>query len=185
MTVEELFRQIGITKFDCVRWMKCPTLTSQGIYIVSTSSNPKQNLAIPTPSFDENTIKQWIDKLPDFTLGEERPAIESLKTELNKFWLSDENILYIGQTEKNLRKRICDYYKTEIGDKRPHSGGQWIKVLSNLNSLFVHYAPIEDPKNNEDKLLKYFYGQKKKYPFANLDGPYGRKKHNLKNQREK
>ena len=66
-------------------------------------------------------------------------------------------MLYIGQTiYQTLQTRIKQYYKTCLGDPKPHAGGYWIKTLSVLDTAFVHYAEICDPKSTEELLIGKF-----------------------------
>ena len=156
-----------------------------GIYIVSTSTDSGSNLGVtPEPRFDNPAIQRWIDRLPEFTIDGMKPTVKTLKKRLSEFWLPEENILYIGQTESSLSKRIGDYYRTELGARAPHSGGQWLKTLADLGSLSVYYVSVQNPKDKETALLKYFFEQAGKLPFANLKGPTGKKQHGLKYQRE-
>lgn len=184
MTVKELFSHAGISAFRCVRWgqkMNCPC---QGIYIVSNSGDPESPAAAVQPDFNDAEIRKWIDRLPGFTLDGVRPDVESLKNRLARFWFPNESVLYIGQTESDLSKRVNQYYKTELGARKPHSGGQWLKTLRRIDALYVYYAPVENPIAVESELLRYFCDKAGEYPFANLEGPNGRKRHGLKGQRD-
>lgn len=49
---------------------------------------------------------------------------------LATFWLPDEVVLYIGLAGASVRKRVRQYYRTPLGDKRPHAGGWWLKTLT-------------------------------------------------------
>lgn len=185
MTIKELFQQIGVENFDHVQWGKSFHCLSQGIYIVSTSVSLSLNSkAMSEPRFDESALRKWINRLSEFTVDGVKPTVETLKKRLAEFWLPEENILYIGQTESSLSKRIGDYYRTELGARTPHSGGQWLKTLANINSLHVYYAPVQNPKYREDELLAYFLERTGALPFANLKGPGRRKQHGLKGQRD-
>jgi hypothetical protein len=42
-------------------------------------------------------------------------------------WLADEPIVYIGQTDQTIRKRLKDFYRHKCGNPGPHAGGQVIK----------------------------------------------------------
>jgi hypothetical protein len=112
-----------------------------------------------------------------------RPTAAQLVDRLAIYWLPDEAIVYIGKAT-SLRGRVGGYYSTELGDKRPHAGGHWIKTLSNLASLTVHYAEICDGRDPEevetDMLLAFVDGVSPKVkanhpqpdlaiPFANLE----------------
>jgi hypothetical protein len=110
------------------------------------------------------------------------------------YWLPDESIIYIGKAT-TLGPRLGQYYSTPLGDKRPHAGGHWIKTLSNLNALTVHYSEIEeghDPEQLERRMLVSFSknvsAQSKALhpqptlaiPFANLEiKGVGRRNHGI------
>ena len=184
MTAKELFDQIGIQSFQSVKW-GCPVpCMGQGIYIVSSSAKADVENASPVaPLFDDAMIQRWIDRLPLFTLDGVKPTVESLKERLSEFWYPKENVLYIGMTTSSLQGRVSDYYYTPIGAKRPHSGGQWIKTLANLEQMHVYYAPSSQPKADEYAMLAYFFSKAGELPFANLEGPNGRKRHGMQKQR--
>ncbi len=118
---------------------------------------------------------------------------------MSEFWLADESILYIGKApkrsnDKGLSNRVHEYYKTPIGRRSPHSGGQWIKVLKNLDEMFVYCGLCDDPTEIEQGMLKYFmdnvsdaslsklYDKNLPLPFANIKFN-GNKKHGMYNQR--
>jgi len=148
------------------------------------------------PIFNDHEISKWIEKIPSFTIDKKKASIQTIKERLKQFWLPDESILYIGKVKRanqtGLGVRIHEYFETEIGDRGPHSGGQWIKVLKNINSLNVFYGHADDPKDIEDKMLTFFrerVSNKTKnllfyIPFANIRH-HGDKKHGMKNQRLK
>lgn len=183
-TVKDLFKQVGITECDTVKWGEtCPS-SAKGLYIVSLCADPATKSGLKTPVFNEAQIQQWIDRLPDFRIDGQRPTVASLKKRLLEFWHPTETILYIGQTGSTLKKRIGAYYRTPLGDRKPHSGGHWLKTLQNLPDLYVHYAASDNPVGDEAKMLAYFKQQAGEIPFANLEGPDGRKPHGLQNQRE-
>ena len=123
----------------------------------------------------------------------------NVKNRLAEFWLPDESILYIGKasTRKNgsgISKRIREYFSTTIGDGGPHSGGQWVKSLANLNTLTVYYGVCDDPNEIEVQMLQFFmcnvskttleglYDKRLPIPFANIKVTRN-KSHGFKNQR--
>jgi hypothetical protein len=110
---------------------------------------------------------------------------------LAEFWLPDEVVVYVGLAT-SLRSRVGGYYRTPLGARRPHAGGHFLKTLSNLTDLFVHYAPTDEPDDCEQKMLKRFCENvsaatkallrdpNRPFPFANLEHPPGtRKLHGL------
>jgi hypothetical protein len=120
-------------------------------------------------------------------------STELLHNRLQSYWLPDENILYIGQTENNLRQRIQQFYKTELGQSKPHAGGHWIKTLTILPQTSVHYLSTTNSVEIEEQLLTLFSASvsltSKQFlddpgcalPFGNLQlNRSRRKKHGIK-----
>ncbi len=115
---------------------------------------------------------------------------ERLIERLKSFWLPDETILYIGMTGSSLRRRVQDYYKTKLGDPKPHSGGHWIKTLENLGQLNIYWTATEKPEakimeqaflrtfveNVSKKSLAHLSDPNHPYPFANIELTKGTKK---------
>ena len=66
--------------------------------------------------------------------------MDELRKRIGSFWVLDQSVLYIGKAGTSVRKRIGQYYKTPLGARSPHAGGWFLKVLANLNELFVHCA---------------------------------------------
>jgi hypothetical protein len=91
-----------------------------------------------------------------------------------------------------LRTRVGAYYRTKLGDAKPHKGGWWLKTLANLSDLHVHYAATPDFKRAEEDMLRAFAeGISKRsramwpagepvMPFANLrNSEWVRRKHGI------
>ena len=189
-TVDQILAGEGLTLKGVVKWENKVNSNSSGVYIVSLSSDPFQNLGVlPCAPLSLEIIKEWLDKVKTFKLdGETDPSAEAVAFHLSQFWLADENILYIGKTDRKLGKRIEKFYLTPLGASGPHRGGHWLKVLSNLNQLFVYYAECSNAKECETRMLKLFVENvssstlkklrdpQHPYPFANLENTE-RKKH--------
>ena len=201
--VKELFTECKISEINRVSWGTVVNNKNEGIYIISTSSEPDKNYGISnTPDYNDHEIEMWINKLSNFQIDKIEVSFESLKRRLSQFWLSDENILYIGKAPKRkngdaIGNRLKEYYDTKIGDRSPHSGGQWVKVLKNLSSLYVYFGNCKYPGKIELKMFDYFmnnisqkslenlYYPKLPLPFANIRYKLGMdKKTGLKNQRK-
>lgn len=200
-TIQELFDTFNVKKINKVPWSSKIIDNYEGIYIVSLSPCYEENLPISFPSFDNAIIKMWIDNLSGFTIDNIKPTVHSLKKRLNEFWLEDESILYIGKASKRnvddgVGNRVDEYYRTKIGSRSPHSGGQWLKTLTNIKSMTVFYGNVNDSASVEIEMFDYFISKvsetslsklrDKKYPlpFANLRYKTGVDKNSgLKNQR--
>ena len=199
-TVRQLFNKFDISDFHQVNWGTAFNEKKQGVYVVSTSNNPDKHLGITDrPNFDNQQIKLWIGKLSNFQVDGNLATLTNIKNRLADFWFPDESILYIGKaptrkSESGISKRVSEYFTTIIGNGGPHSGGQWIKALKDLNTFTVYYAACDKPGEVEHKMLEFFmskvstttlanlYDKQLPIPFANIKFK-GNKKHGLKNQR--
>jgi hypothetical protein len=155
--------ELDVNKLKSCKWGQPVDTDKLGIYFLSTClktgciENTYKNAPI-----SEAIIKQWITKISTIEIdGKAGISYLELLNRLNKYWLPDENILYIGQTEckGGLKKRISQYYKTSLGERKPHAGGHWIKTLVNLNELHVHYIPTSSPLMIEKEILRDFTKQ--------------------------
>lgn len=197
LTINKLFEIITTEKVYKVKWETAPHFNIPGVYAVSLSDNPDENLNImPTPSFDVHQTLAWIKTCPKIQMDDAKVSnFKLLQERLAQFWFHNENIFYIGKAGTSLRTRVSQYYSTKIGAGSPHSGGQWIKTLSNLNESYVYYCQSAQPDVDEEKMLHFFMDKisestKEKLrdpylplPFANIRHLGKDKNHGLTNQR--
>ncbi len=200
-SIQNLIKDLNYTNLGCVRWNTKIDNQDEGIYIISLTKDINTNFALEECPISENIVRMWTEKVNGFIIdGEKSFDFETLKTRFSKYWLCDENIIYIGKANKRanskgLGNRVSEFYRTEFGERKPHAGGHWIKLLENLNDLYVHHFNCKNPEIIEIKLLEKFQmnaSEKTKLmfendillPFANLElGKSVRKKHNLKNMK--
>jgi hypothetical protein len=83
-------------------------------------------------------------------------------------WLADEPIVYIGQTDQTIRKRLKDFYRHKCGNPGPHAGGQVIKLLR--CALWVYWSHADNPYNVEQTMICAFKAKVGQVPYANYDG---------------
>ena len=144
-TVQALFESNEITKTFVTNWNSNIRTEASGVYIVSVSEDPNWLPREPlTITLNEKTLGQWIKTVTGFSIDNNPATIPALTSRLEEFWLPDESILYIGKAPKRakgtgLRTRVGEYYRTQIGASSPHSGGQWIQTLNDLDDYYVHY----------------------------------------------
>lgn len=204
-TVNDLIEHFNLPKSKCVKWNEKISSQEEGVYIVSTSQDPNLNNGIHnTIPVSKQIIQKWISKMNGFELDKEVTFDTSkIIQRLSEFWLSDENILYIGKapirkSNKGIGNRVNEYYRTDYGERSPHAGGHWIKSLTILDNVFVHYILCDNSSNVENQLLNYFIqnvsntskeqlrDKELTLPFANLELTKGRiKKHGLGNMKKK
>ena len=156
-----------------IKWGERIPCEKQGIYIVVTPNERKTNL-----TFNKDTINLWIEKVTNMKVGNEKPTYDNLTTELEPFWFSDEIILYVGKTSQPIQTRVNQYYQTEIGERKPHSGGYWIKTLAFLNDCLIYWVKCDNPEKIEEQILSFFHHHLSNkdiskeslvLPFANLE----------------
>jgi hypothetical protein len=65
-------------------------------------------------------------------------------------------VLYVGLAGGSVRARVRQYHSTPLGAKRPHAGGWWLRTLSVLDQLWVHWGETPDYESAEHKMLAAF-----------------------------
>jgi hypothetical protein len=160
--------------------------------MVSLSGAPEGS---PTPSdcrISRPAVEELLLRRPGLLLDGRRPSWEQLAERISSMWLKDETVLYIGLAGTSVARRVAQYYRTPLGAERPHAGGWPLKTLTDLDRLWVHFAPCAVPADAERMLLQVFssrvspgsgaalYDAQLAIPFANLMMPGGpRKRHGI------
>jgi len=174
--------------------------------VLSLTSNPNDDKPHPY-SFDicDDTFNYWLSQATDLQIdGEKVTDKKQVEQYLMQFWNSNENIVYIGESSSPtnpLQKRVKQFYTHKVGQKGPHTGGYWLKLLSCLNNVSVYYAQATNPREVEFKMLmkfielstgKSFYKIKNfanHLPFANVKIDVSKQhfltKHTNRNKRSK
>jgi hypothetical protein len=196
-TIAEAFATGSLAREGVVKWGTEPTTPQPGVYIVSlTESLDNCDGKLIEAPLAAAEFQRWLDVRAELTLDGNRPSIQELMDRIRRFWIPDEVILYIGRAT-SLSARLQAFYRTLIGARSPHSGGYFLKLLSNLDQLWVHHARCHDPEAAENGILRRFcehVSQDSKralkdpvhpFPFANLAWPSGtRKAHGLRGARK-
>lgn len=144
-----------------------------------------------TAPIDPSMIMSWIARCPKMKLNGTKPTAKGQTAYLSSYWLPNETVLYIGKAGSNLRTRIGQFLKHNLGAKSPHSGGQWLLALSTLPSLQIYWSIAESKSHAaelESRALLFFASQADtvgSLPFANLTAPkiQGGKGRSLKESR--
>ena len=77
--------------------------------------------------------------------------------------------MYIGESQAGLNQRIGQYYSHVVGWKGPHTGGYWIKLINELNQLYVYYSEADNSREAEFKLLMHFIESVAEQSFYDID----------------
>jgi hypothetical protein len=156
-TIREVFAGAGLEPEGCVRWNQRVACRDTGVYAVALTDNLKSLAeALPTAPLRRAGFIELLGVREELRLDSERPSAAALQRRIAAFWLPDEVVLYIGLSSRPLVTRVREYYRTPLGAAKPHAGGWWLKTLSILNNLWVHYAPTPDCDSAEDRMLRTF-----------------------------
>lgn len=157
ISVGELFEKSGLQPAGVVKWGNQVSLDHPGVYVVA--STPDLSDAVGQSGIyqpDLTAIASLRTICPSVTVDGAPATSEQLADRIGAFWIPQSAVLYVGLAGTSVRKRINQYYRTQIGQRAPHAGGWWLKTLDNLGELFVHYAVTEAPKSAEARLLETF-----------------------------
>ena len=205
VTVSDLLDSVDLQPQGPILWSEMSRRLSElrdlcpGVYFVSLSKSPDSiHDTIPTAPICYKAVQDWICRVPELEIDGHSPnSPEEIALRLQEFWLPNENILYIGNSG-SIKRRIGQLNSHIMGDRNPHWGGHWKRLLSNLDELYIHYAYTSNQSKTANELKKILLEEFKKeaylhidhdsrvancaVPFANIDGPGCRKKHGLSNQ---
>lgn len=184
-TVAGLFAAAGLEPAGAVPWRTPVPEGGPGVYVVALTDDPRTtNPAVPVAPLDRGALERLHSARPELRLDGVPPSVDELAARLSGFWLS-EVVLYIGLAGTSVRSRVRQYYKTRLGEKRPHAGGWWLKTLTVLDDLWVHWAAVADTDVSERAMLTQFaagvssgsrgslHDGERVAPFANLRAASG------------
>jgi transcription elongation factor GreA len=146
LTAQAVLRTLDLTTDGPVRWGQPVRSRAPGVFVVEAP------FAEALPQLDIVAIRAWLERVPTFTLDGTRPEPSAVADRLRSFWLPGQHVLYVGRSQKSLGARVGALYGTALGDRRPHSGGHWLKTLKNLAELRVWWAETDAPEEYEDAL---------------------------------
>ena len=109
-----------------------------------------------TAPIELTRVGKWIERVDGLLLDGQRPSSRALAGRLASFWLPSETILYVGATDASIGRRVTAIARTELGDRRPHSGAHWLKTLRSLDGIRVWWTLTDAPEEYEDALLAAF-----------------------------
>ncbi len=168
--------------------------TGTGVYLVALSPSAREFYCpFREAPLSGAAFAELVAACPQLKLdGCANPSAEQVAGRIASYWLPDETVLYIGLAGQPLRTRVRQYYNTPLGAIKPHKGGWWLKTLSVLSDLHVHFARTSDFKNAEETMLRSFAsnvsgeslervpGGEALMPFANLrDADWRRRNHGI------
>jgi hypothetical protein len=181
-TAASILAAAELTRAGHVPWGTPIPESSSGVYVVALTDEVDSTLGSRSEApLLTGSLERLLAARPELELDKRRPNLDTLAARLRAFWLPDETVVYIGLAT-SLRSRVRGYYRTPLGAMKPHAGGWWVKTLSVLDELWVHYAPTPEFETAEKQMLKAFadavspesraalYDRERVMPFANLRG---------------
>ena len=169
----ELLRTARLVPAGPVTWGTRVTCNAPAVYVIET---PDPLEAAP---LDPRAIAAWIGRVPSLRVDGVRPSAATLAERLASFWIPNEPVVYVGLAGTSVARRVGQFYRTPLGDPRPHAGGHWLKTLTGLETFRVWWAETDNPATAEDALLTAFAGRHGGglvLPFANRQTAAGAKK---------
>lgn len=201
VSIHKLFSDFNLNYSKPIKWNEKFDAKFNGVYVIAKTNDPNTNIT-EHPKFGicEKSFGSWIKEATELKVnGKNQNGIDDITEHLTDFWNPNENILYIGQSSSKtnpIQKRVGQFYSHKLGQKGPHTGGYWLKLLNCLENTFVYYAAAKNPRDTEFKMLmkyieystgKSFYELKNignYLPFANLTADFY-KEHGIKNATNK
>ena len=177
----DLLRSVGLLADGPATWGRPAGSRGPGVYVVELPSPPT------TAPIELTRVGKWLERVPGLRLDGARPTSKALATRLASFWLPDQPVLYVGSTAGSITARLDGLARHVVGERRPHAGGQWLKVLAVEDRLRVWWAETDAPEEYEDALLSAFAQAVPEsarmaipggivLPFANLATPSGERR---------
>jgi hypothetical protein len=193
-SVRELFSANGLKHAGSVRWGHRLRETQTGVYVIALTGDPDELTApVPQCPLNPSALEELVRVCPRLSLDGAPTTAAAIGVRIASFWIADEVAVYIGRAGQPIAERVSQYYRTPIGAPRPHKGGWWIKTLSVLPQLWVHWARTLSDVKAEGAMLHHFAYHLSPsarsalpagpvMPFANLmDGAHRRKVHGIAN----
>jgi hypothetical protein len=193
ISVDALFDRCGLTEAGTVPWGQRIPLDEPGVYVVSSTPDATDAAGtIVSYSHDPASLRALRQACPDVAVDGKPATDDELAARIGAFWIPGSAVLYIGLAGTSLQKRVNQYYATRVGHRSPHAGGWWLKTMTEIESLYIHYAPTAYPDETEKALLEAYAESvpasirrtlcdpERVAPFANVDVRKGfRKRHGL------
>ena len=144
LNAHAILRSLDLMIDGPVRWGQPVRSRASGIFLVEL---PSADALAP---LDIIAIRAWLARVPSFQLDGVRPEPAAIADRIRRYWLPGQQVLYVGRTSKSLSARVAALYNTPLGDRRPHSGGHWLKTLKPVDSLRIWWAETDAPEEYED-----------------------------------
>ena len=145
-----LLRSIGLMADGPTVWGRSVPATGPGVFVIELAA------PLATAPIELTRIGKWIERVETLRLDGDRPTSKALAARLGSFWLPAQRVVYIGASEVSVARRVAAIGRTELGDRRPHHGGHWLRTLRSLDGVRVWWATTDATEEYEDALFTAF-----------------------------
>jgi hypothetical protein len=146
----ELLRSVGLRADGPVTWGRPVPSARPGVYVVDWPE------ALQDAPVELTRVGKWLERLPGLRLDGRRPTSREVAARLHGFWLPGQTVVYLGMTPLSIGGRVGAYYRTPLGDRKPHAAGHWLKALRGLDRARIWWAETTAAEEYEDALLTAF-----------------------------
>ncbi len=146
----ELLRAVGLLADGPVVWGRPVPARRAGVFVVEL---PEPRATAP---IELTRVGKWLERVPDLRLDGVHPTSRALAARIAAFWLPSARVLYVGSTDGSIGGRVEAIRNTALGDRRPHSGGHWLHLLTGLERTRIWWAPTDAAEEYEDAVLGAF-----------------------------
>ena len=150
LTAPDLLRSVGLLADGPVVWGRPVPARRGGIFLVELPA-PR-----PVAPIELSRVGKWIERVPDLRLDGSAPSSRALAARLASFWIPSAAVLYVGSTDGSIGGRVEAIRNTVLGDRRPHSGGHWLHLLTGLERARVWWVATDAVEESEDAVLSAF-----------------------------
>ncbi len=145
-----LLRAVGLLADGPAVWGRPVPAHGPGVFIVELPA------PVASAPIELTRVGKWIERVASLRLDGEPTTSRALATRLGAFWLPSQTVLYIGASTGSIARRVSAMVATELGDRKPASGGHWLKTLRSLEGVKVWWAATTATEEYEDALLAAF-----------------------------
>ena len=150
LTAPLLLRSVGLLADGPAVWGRPFTARGPGIFVVELPAPPA------SAPIELTRVGKWIEHVPTLRLDGEVATSRAVAARIASFWIPSTTILYIGTSTSNVSGRVAAIDATALGDRRPYSGGHWLKLLTGLDRARVWWARTDAIEEYEDALFGAF-----------------------------
>ena len=123
-----LLRSVGLLADGPAVWGRPVPAQGPGVFVIELPDTDCDRAPI-----ELTRVGKWIERVETLRLDGERPTSRALAAGSASFWLPSQTVLYVGATDASIGRRVAAIARTELGDRRPNSGGHWLKTLRSLD----------------------------------------------------